>query len=138
MIEALTLPLLAVVAGFVSFSSPCCLPLIPGYLSYVSALPVAELGQADARRVTLRAAVLFVGGFSTVFTLLGAGATLVGSAFLRNQDVVVRWFGVFIIACGMTHFVAVLTLWTPVYWLAGDVKVITAMASVGTAVALRL
>lgn len=41
--EALTLPLLAIVAGFVSFSSPCCLPLVPGYLSYVSALPVAEL-----------------------------------------------------------------------------------------------
>ena len=57
MIEALTLPLLAVMAGFVSFSSPCCLPLIPGYLSYVSARPVAELGHADARRVTLRAAV---------------------------------------------------------------------------------
>ena len=103
MIEALTLPLLAVVAGFVSFSSPCCLPLIPGYLSYVSALPVAELGQAAARRVTLRAAVLFVAGFSTVFTLLGAGATLVGSALLRNQDVVVRWFGGFIIALGLVN-----------------------------------
>ena len=101
MIEALTLPLLAVMAGFVSFSSPCCLPLIPGYLSYVSALPVAELGQADARRVTLRAAVLFVAGFSTIFILLGVGATLVGSALLRNQDVVVRWFGGFIIALGL-------------------------------------
>src|SRR5262249_44756233 len=45
-------------------------------------------------------------------------------------------FGLFIIACGMTHFMEVLTLWTPLYWLAGDVKVVTAMASVGTAVAL--
>ena len=101
MIEALTLPLLAFVAGFVSFSSPCCLPLIPGYLSYVSALPVAELGQAAARRVTLRAAVLFVAGFGTVFTLLGAGATLAGSTLLRNQDLLVRWFGGFIIVLGL-------------------------------------
>jgi signal transduction histidine kinase/ActR/RegA family two-component response regulator len=45
-------------------------------------------------------------------------------------------FGLFIVACGMTHFMEVLTLWTPVYWLAGDVKVVTAMASVGTAIAL--
>ncbi|MFN2504000.1 MAG: cytochrome c biogenesis protein CcdA, partial [Acidimicrobiales bacterium] len=42
--ETLALPLLALVAGVVSFSSPCCLPLLPGYLSYVSALPVSELG----------------------------------------------------------------------------------------------
>jgi signal transduction histidine kinase/ActR/RegA family two-component response regulator len=45
-------------------------------------------------------------------------------------------FGLFIVACGMTHFMEVLTMWTPVYWLAGDVKVVTALASVGTAVAL--
>jgi signal transduction histidine kinase/CheY-like chemotaxis protein len=45
-------------------------------------------------------------------------------------------FGVFIVACGMTHFMEVITLWTPVYWLAGDVKLLTAMASVGTAIAL--
>lgn len=99
--EALTLPLFAVVAGVVSFSSPCCLPLIPGYLSYVSALPVAELGAAEARRTTLRAAVLFVAGFTTVFTLLGVGATALGSVFLRNQDTVVRGFGVVIIALGL-------------------------------------
>jgi signal transduction histidine kinase/ActR/RegA family two-component response regulator len=51
-----------------------------------------------------------------------------------------RWmvvaFGVFIIACGLTHFMEVVTLWTPVYWLAGDVKVVTAMASLATAIAL--
>ena len=99
--EALLLPILAVVAGFVSFSSPCCLPLIPGYLSYISALPVSELGEADARRVTLRASVLFVAGFTAVFTALGIGATLLGAALLRNQDVIVRWFGVFIIILGL-------------------------------------
>jgi cytochrome c-type biogenesis protein len=100
-LEALTLPVLAVVAGFISFSSPCCLPLIPGYLSYVSALPVSALGEAQARRVTLRASLLFVGGFTTVFTLLGLGASALGSVLLRNQTTIVRWFGVVIIILGL-------------------------------------
>ncbi|HEY9558418.1 MAG TPA: cytochrome c biogenesis CcdA family protein [Acidimicrobiales bacterium] len=101
MSEAL-LPLVAVVAGVISFSSPCCLPLVPGYLSYVSALPVAELGERDARRVTLRAALLFVGGFTTVFTVLGVGASALGSVLLRNQDELTRWFGVVIILLGLS------------------------------------
>lgn len=100
--EAVTLPLVAVVAGLISFSSPCCLPLIPGYLSYVSALPVSELGERSARRMTLRAALLFVAGFTVVFTALGVGATALGSSLLRNQDTVVRWFGVVIILLGLS------------------------------------
>ena len=100
--EVVLLPLGAVVAGFVSFSSPCCLPLIPGYLSYVSALPVADLGRSDARRVTLRAALLFVAGFTTIFVALGIGATAFGSVLLRNQDTIVRWFGAVIIVLGLT------------------------------------
>ena len=99
--RALTLPLFAVVAGMISFSSPCCLPLIPGYLSYVSALPVAELDERQARRVTVRAALLFVAGFTTVFTVLGAGATVIGSALLRNRDAMVQVFGVVIIVLGL-------------------------------------
>lgn len=99
--EALTLPVLAVVAGFVSFSSPCCLPLIPGYLSYVSALPVSELADREARGVTVRAAMLFVAGFTAVFTVLGIGATALGSVLLRNQGDVVRAFGVVIIGLGL-------------------------------------
>ncbi|MGH9212000.1 MAG: cytochrome c biogenesis CcdA family protein [Acidimicrobiales bacterium] len=96
------LPFVAVVAGLISFSSPCCLPLVPGYLSYVSSLPVAELGEREARRVTLRAARLFVAGFTVVFTVLGVGASAVGQAFVRNQDSVTRWFGVAIIVLGLS------------------------------------
>ena len=99
--EALTLPVLALVAGFVSFSSPCCLPLVPGYLSYVSALPVSELEQGHARRVTVRASLLFVAGFTVVFTIFGVTATVLGSLFLRNQDGIVKAFGVVIIALGL-------------------------------------
>jgi len=66
--EVMVLPFLALVAGVVSFTSPCCLPLIPSYLSYVTALPVADLGSRQARAVTLRASLLFVAGFTVVFT----------------------------------------------------------------------
>jgi cytochrome c-type biogenesis protein len=100
--SSILLPLVAVVAGLVSFSSPCCLPLIPGYLSYVSALPVSDLGAREARRTTLRAALLFVGGFTAVFTALGVGATLLGSVLLRNQETLVRVLGVVIIVLGLS------------------------------------
>jgi len=95
------LPLLAIVAGLVSFSSPCSLPLIPGYLSYVSALPVSELGRREARAVTLRASVLFVAGFTTVFTALGVSFALVGTLLERNLPVIVRVAGVGIIVMGL-------------------------------------
>jgi len=96
------LPLFAVVAGLISFSSPCCLPLLPGYLSYVSALPVSELGDRQARMVTLRAALLFVAGFTVVFTALGVVAQLLGSVLLANGGPVVRWFGLPIIVLGLS------------------------------------
>jgi cytochrome c-type biogenesis protein len=96
----LALPLLAVVAGFVSISSPCVLPLIPGYISYITALPVPELGTAQAKRTGLRASLLFVAGFTVVFTALGAGFALVGSLLLRNADTITRIAGLGIIAMG--------------------------------------
>ncbi len=95
------LPLIAVVAGIISFSSPCCLPLIPSYLSYVSALPVSELGQREARAVTLRAALLFVAGFTTVFTVLGVSFAFIGSALLRQVPLIIRISGVVIIVMGL-------------------------------------
>lgn len=99
--EVLTLPVLAVVAGVISFSSPCCLPLIPGYLSYMSALPVSELGTPAARRTTVRAAALFVAGFTVVFTALGSSFALVGSLLLRNAPLITRVSGVLIIGLGL-------------------------------------
>src|SRR5437879_5958774 len=95
------LPLAAVVAGLISFSSPCCLPLIPGYLSYVSALPVSDLGRREARAVALRASLLFVAGFSLVFTLLGVASGLLGSVLLRQLPTVVRVAGLGIIVLGL-------------------------------------
>ncbi len=96
------LPLAAVGAGIISFTSPCCLPLIPGYLSYISALPVSELDRDRARSVTLRAAVGFVAGFTVVFTALGASFALVGSLLTRNLPVIVRLAGVGIVIMGLS------------------------------------
>jgi len=101
-LEVVTLPVFALVGGALSFASPCCLPLVPGYLSYVSALPVSELGERDARRVTLRAALLFVAGFTSVFTVLGVAAHVLGSVLFSNQGVVVRAFGLVVIALGLS------------------------------------
>ena len=98
---AVLLPVLAMVAGAVSFTSPCCLPLVPGYLSYMSALPVADLGQREARAVTVRAAVLFVAGFTVVFSVLGVAIGLLGSAVTRNLPSIVRVAGVGIIVMGL-------------------------------------
>lgn len=100
--EVVALPVLAVAAGVLSFSSPCCLPLVPGYLSYVSALPVSDLAAGERRAVTLRASLLFVAGFTVVFTTVGVAAGLLGSVFLRNQDVVVAGFGVVVVALGLS------------------------------------
>jgi cytochrome c-type biogenesis protein len=73
----------AVVAGLLSFVSPCVLPIVPGYLSFISGVNVGQLKDAEAprglaRRVGLLSLV-FVLGFSTVFVALGAAATVVGA-----------------------------------------------------------
>ncbi len=77
--------LTALAAGAISFLSPCVLPLVPGYISYVagnSAGADAAAPPAGARLATLMLSVLFVLGFSTVFVALGAGATAISRALL--------------------------------------------------------
>lgn len=96
----LLLPFFAFVAGVVSFSSPCSLPLIPAYLSYMTALPVDHLDDRASRRAVVRASLLFVAGFTLVFTALGASFALVGSVLLRNVDIITRVAGIGIIAMG--------------------------------------
>ena len=69
--------LTALVAGIVSFLSPCVLPIVPGYLSAVSGVSVSELEKADWKKV-LVPSLIFCGSFSAVFILLGMGATWIG------------------------------------------------------------
>ncbi len=97
------LPFLAVIAGAISFSSPCCLPLVPGYLSYVSSLPVSQLGQREARAFTLRAAIFFVAGFTVVFTALGVSFALVGSVLLSHVPIITRVAGAGLVVLGLAN-----------------------------------
>ena len=94
---------LAVVAGFVSFASPCCLPLMPGYVSFVSGVAGTSeaVGDTAVRARILGSAALFVLGFATVFTGLGASASLLGSVLLTNRLLLIRVAGVFVIAMGL-------------------------------------
>lgn len=93
----------AAVAGLVSFLSPCVLPLVPGYLSFISGASLQELqagGGAQVRR-TLVSALWFVLGFSTVFILLGASATVLGQLLLQQLEVFKRVAGALIIVFGI-------------------------------------
>lgn len=89
---------LAFAAGMVSFLSPCCLPLLPGYLATVCGKPVGERRFDPA---VLGRSLAFVGAFSAVFILLGLSATALGSLLRDNQDVLQKISGVVIIALGL-------------------------------------
>ena len=91
--------LLAFVAGILSFISPCVLPLLPAYLSYVSGVGVERL--EGERRAVLVPALAFVAGFSTVFVLLGAAAGGLGSLLERYRPELTLVAGVFLIASGL-------------------------------------
>ena len=91
---------LAFTAGLVSFVSPCCLPLVPGYLATVSGVEPAALGRRVDPRVVGRSA-LFVGTFSLLFILLGLGATAIGSILFDHQPTLNKVAGVAIVAMGL-------------------------------------
>jgi cytochrome c-type biogenesis protein len=90
---------LAFAAGFVSFVSPCCLPLVPGYLATVTGTDVVTERRADAR--VLGRSLVFVGTFSLIFMLFGLGATAAGSFLLDNQSLLNTIAGVAMIAMGV-------------------------------------
>ena len=92
-------------AGLLSFVSPCVLPLVPSYLSYITGLSLEKLSDADERERFRRAIVinslLFIAGFSTVFIAFGASASLVGQLLYEYQDVIRKVGGVLIIIFGI-------------------------------------
>ena len=91
-------------AGFLSFISPCVLPLIPGYLSFVSGVSLEEMrGDAGvrARRRVLVTSLAFVLGFSLVFIALGASASVIGRYLLRNSNLLEKVAGALVIVIGL-------------------------------------
>jgi cytochrome c-type biogenesis protein len=96
---------LAFTAGVVSFLSPCVLPIVPGYLAFVSGLSFDELADPERKGINARAAshaVLFVLGFSAVFVALGASATALGSAVREALPTLQRIGGVVIVLFGLS------------------------------------
>ena len=91
----------AFAAGLVSFVAPCVLPLVPGYLSAVSAVEAGRLGERGTARRVFVASLPFVAGFTTLFVLLGAGAGLVGDSVSLNSPRVQAVAGFVVIVLGL-------------------------------------
>jgi cytochrome c-type biogenesis protein len=108
-VEFLVMSALAFAAGVLSFTSPCCLPLMPGYVAYISSAeessgegpPGGVAVRAPHRTQALRSALLFVTGFGVVFTPLGAGASAMSGVLLENRLILTRVGGVVIILMGL-------------------------------------
>lgn len=88
-------------AGVLSFLSPCVLPLVPSYLGFITGMSLDDLSAGVQRRSAMLHASLFVVGFSLVFLALGASATVLGQLLFRYQDWLARIGGVLIIIFGL-------------------------------------
>ena len=86
-------------AGLLSFLSPCVLPLIPSYVSFITGLSLEDVQRS--RRVAIVHALLFILGFTLIFLALGATATVLGRLLLRHRDWVGRVGGVLVIVLGL-------------------------------------
>ncbi len=97
--------IMACVAGVVSFLSPCVLPLVPGYLSFITGMSFDELAMAHGNPALLRRAatnaLTFILGFSTIFVALGASATAIGQFLLFQADFFTKIGGVIVILLGL-------------------------------------
>lgn len=99
----------AFLAGLLSFLSPCVLPLVPSYLTFVTGMSLEDLEQGVNRKATLIHSILFVLGFSTIFVIGGAAASFLGQ-FVRYWEVwIARIGGVVIIVLGL-HLAGVFRL----------------------------
>lgn len=109
LIDAGLLPAMAIalVAGLLSFLSPCVLPIVPPYLAYMGGISMAEMrGDQKARRRIILPALFFVMGLSTIFLLLGFTASAFGAFFLQNQVMFSRISGVLVLIFGL-HFLGI-------------------------------
>jgi cytochrome c-type biogenesis protein len=122
----------AFVAGVLSFISPCVLPLVPGYLSFVSGISLEEMRSgtrnvgASSRRQVFVASIAFVIGFSLVFIGLGASASAVGQYLMEHLSVLGKIAGVFIVLFGL-HMMGVLRI----DWLYKEKRIQTARTPTG-------
>src|SRR4051812_32549773 len=89
----------AFLAGLISVVTPCVLPLVPGYLSAVSAVDVDRLGERGSGRRVVLASLPFIAGFTVVFVVLGAGAAAVASVVAKQTQTQIAGF--FLVVIGL-------------------------------------
>ena len=94
-------------AGLISFLSPCVLPLIPGYISYISGASLKEL--LDKKKINLIPIILFTVGFSIVFIIFGAASTFIGQVLLQNSYELRIAAGLIIIILSL-HIIGIINL----------------------------
>ena len=99
--------LIAFGAGLISFLSPCVLPLIPGYISYISGASLKEL--LDKKTINLIQIILFTVGFSIVFIIFGAASTFIGQVLLQNSYELRIAAGLIIIILSL-HIIGIINL----------------------------
>lgn len=94
---------IALGAGFLSFISPCCLPLYPAFLSYITGMSVGELKSENAmlQKRSLLHTLFFLLGFSVIFIAIGFGTSFVGQFFIQYQDLIRQLGAIFIVAFGL-------------------------------------
>jgi len=90
---------LSFLAGVVSFISPCVLPLIPAYISYIVGTSLNEI-KTKSKILVLKSSLLFVFGFSLVFIILGAGVTALGAVLINNLNIFTKVMGTLIAIFG--------------------------------------
>ena len=107
-IDAALLPAMfvALLAGVLSFLSPCVLPIVPPYLAYMSGVSLNELSEGKARNAAIMPAVFFVMGLSTVFLFLGFTASIIGQVFLQYQSTFNTLAGLLVMIFG-AHFIGI-------------------------------
>ncbi|KYD32067.1 cytochrome c biogenesis protein CcdA [Geobacillus sp. NFOSA3] len=104
---------LAFGAGFLSFISPCCLPLYPAFLSYITGISVSELKTENAlmQRRSLLHTLFFLLGFSLIFISIGFGTSLIGKWFSEYQDFIRQIGALLIIIFGLV----IVGIWNPAF-----------------------
>ncbi|MGN7175040.1 cytochrome C biogenesis protein CcdA [Paenibacillus sp. FSL R5-0490] len=94
---------IALGAGFLSFVSPCCLPLYPAFLSYITGMSVGEIKEENAmmQRRSMVHTLFFLIGFSAIFIAIGFGTTLLGQFFQQYQDLIRQIGAIFVFIFGL-------------------------------------
>ncbi len=104
---------IAFLAGVLSFASPCILPLVPSYITYITGISFKELTVSEKRLglriITILHSLFFIFGFSVIFILMGASASYLGQILVEYQPLIIKIGGILIICLGI-HFIGIINI----------------------------